>query len=82
MSYKSLKVFTFFGDTLYFLAEKSFLNIKKISLVLVNVLDSSQMFLQKRQENFSWRVYFVLRNMFQYFLDLRTYFSNQENASQ
>ena len=53
-----LKERTFSWNKKYFLGKKSFLNIKKISLVLKYVLNSSQIFLKRGQENFSQWVYF------------------------
>ena len=55
----------------------------KISLVLRYVLNSNQIFLQKVQENFLGEfIFLVLRKISEYFLDLRTYFSNQEIITQ
>ena len=48
-----LKIRTIFLKQEIFSAKKSFLNIKKINLVLRYVLNSSQIFLQKGPENFS-----------------------------
>ena len=64
----------------YFLAKKRYLNIKKISLILIYFLNSSKVFSQKGQERFSQFSFFALRKLFQYFLDLRTYFSKIEKS--
>ena len=46
-------------------------------------LNSSQIFSQKGQKIFlSEIMYLILRKLFKYFLNLRTYFSNQGNISQ
>ena len=59
-----LRLKNFSWNKKYFLAKKSFPDIKKTSLVLRCILNSSKIFLQKRQENFSKWDYFPFSNTF------------------
>ena len=73
----------FYWNKWYFLAKRGFLVIRNFFLFWHMLLNSSQILSQKGQERFlSETNCLALGEIFLHFLDLRTYFSNQENVSQ